>query len=129
MTFSADTSYFPPLADFARGSDVLVHEAMLPDAIEALVTRTYGGDALRRHLHGSHTTASDAGRIAHAAGVRHLVLHHLIPADDTAYGPKDWEAAVRPHWTGPLTIGRDGLVIELEGDADAAAEKLDRKRE
>lgn len=129
VTFSADTSYFPPLADFAQGSDVLVHEAMLPDAIEALVTRTNGGDALRRHLHASHTNASDAGRIALAAGVRHLVLHHLIPADDPAYGPTDWMAAVRAHWTGPLSIGRDGLVIELGGNTDAAAEKLDRKRE
>ena len=30
----------------------------------------------------SHTLAADAGRIAAEAGVRHLVLNHLIPADD-----------------------------------------------
>ncbi len=129
VTFSADTGYFPPLADFARHSNLLVHEAMLPEAVEALVARTNGGDALRRHLHASHTTAQDAARIAQAAGVGHLALHHLIPADDPAYGPDNWVAAVRPHWTGPLTIGRDGLEIELERVKYAAADKLDRKRE
>ncbi len=113
ITFSADTTHFPPLADFARGSDLLVHEAMLPEAVEALVARTNGGAALRRHLHASHTTAGDAGRIAEAAGVGRLVLHHLIPADDPDYGPADWDAAVRRHWYGPLTIGRDGLEIEF----------------
>ena len=32
VVFSADTAFFPPLADFARGADILVHEAMLEEA-------------------------------------------------------------------------------------------------
>ena len=68
VTFSADTAYFPPLGDFAKGTDVLVHEAMLPEGVEAVIAKTGLGDALRRHLHASHTVVEDAARIAKAAG-------------------------------------------------------------
>jgi ribonuclease BN (tRNA processing enzyme) len=113
VTFSADTAWFPPLADFARGSDILVHEALLPEGVEAILARTGAGEALRRHLHASHTTAEAAGRIATAAGVGRLVLHHLVPADDPDFGEAEWIAAARRGWDGPLSIGRDGAVFVL----------------
>jgi len=111
VVFSADTTYFPPLAAFARGADLLVHEAMLAAGVETLVRRTGLGDKLRRHLHASHTKAADAGRIARAAGVGRLLLHHLVPADDPAFGPADWLAEVAGEWDGPVTLGHDGLEI------------------
>ena len=55
--FSADTAYFPPLAEFARGADILVHEAMLEEGVERLVARTGNGARLREHLLASHTFA------------------------------------------------------------------------
>jgi ribonuclease BN (tRNA processing enzyme) len=113
VVFSADTAYFPPLADFARDADVLVHEAMLAEGVERLVARTGNGSRLREHLYASHTLAEDAARIAAAANVGHLVLHHLIPADDLAIREEDWVAAVRGNWNGALTIGCDGLVLPL----------------
>src|SRR5436190_19258828 len=39
VVFSGDTAYFPPLADFAKGADVLVHEVMYGPALEALVQK------------------------------------------------------------------------------------------
>ena len=113
VVFSADTAPHPPLAEFAREADVLVHEAMLLEGVDRLVARTANGRRLREHLLASHTPAEEAGRIATAAGVRHLVLHHLIPADDPRFGRADWEAAIRRTWSGPLTIPSDGERIEL----------------
>ncbi|MCR5858557.1 MBL fold metallo-hydrolase [Mesorhizobium sp. J428] len=113
IVFSADTALFPPLADFARGADVLVHEAMLADGVERLVARTGNGARLREHLLVSHSFAADAGRIATEAGVGRLVLNHLIPADDPAITPDHWVRAVRETWQGPLTIARDGLLVEF----------------
>lgn len=113
VVFSSDTCHFPPLAEFAAGADILVHEAMLAAGVDALVRRTGNGARLKEHLVASHTMAEDAGRIAAEAGVGHLVLHHLIPADDPDFSDDDWVAAVRRTWDGPLTIGRDGLAIEL----------------
>lgn len=114
IVFSSDTAYFPPLADFAKGADLLIHEAMLPEAVEALLERIANGDdRLRTHIMRSHTAASDAAKIAAQAGVKALALNHLLPSDDPAYGLADWEAAVRPHWSGQLYIGTDGLWIDL----------------
>jgi len=113
VVFSSDTAYFPPLAEFASGADILVHEAMLPEGVESIVSRTGNGARLRAHLIASHTFAIDAGRIAKAAGVKRLVLNHLIPADDPAFTGAHWRAALAPVWSGDLVIGRDGLVIEF----------------
>ncbi len=114
VVFSADTCYFEPLAAFASGADVLVHEAMLTDGIDALVERTNGGARLRNHLLASHTPASDVGRIATQARVKHLVLNHLVPIDDPAFTTADWQAEAARHWNGRTTIGADGLVIPVE---------------
>jgi ribonuclease BN (tRNA processing enzyme) len=114
VVFSGDTAPLPALADFARGADLLIHEAILMPAIDALVARVGNGDdRLKRHILRSHTEAADAARLAAEAGVRALALNHLIPADDPAFGIADWEAAVRPHWEGPLHVGRDGLQIPM----------------
>jgi len=123
VVFSADTAFFPPLADFAEGADILVHEAMLEEGIERLVARTGNGARLREHLFASHSLAEDAGRIASDAGVKRLVLNHLIPADDAEIGEADWIAAVRKTWAGDLTIARDGLVVELSSVKAAQGEE------
>ena len=111
--FSADTCYFPPLAKFAAGADVLVHEAMLMSGVDTLVARTPGADRLRAHLVASHTPACDAGRIATDAQVGTLVLNHLVPADDPAITHENWQADVAQNWNGPLIVGQDGLTIPL----------------
>ena len=113
VVFSSDTAYFPPLADFARGADLLVHEAMLPEGVESIVARTGNGSRLREHLIASHTFAADAGRIATAAGVGRLVINHLIPADDPAFTESHWRAALADTFSGELIVGRDGLVVPL----------------
>ena len=116
VVFSADTAFFLPLAEFSRGADVLVHEAMLEEGVERLVQRTGNGSRLRQHLMASHSLAEEAGAIATQAGVGRLVLNHLIPADDDAVTEADWTDAVRKTWAGPLTIGRDGHVLVIRGD-------------
>jgi ribonuclease BN (tRNA processing enzyme) len=122
VVFSADTAYFPPLADFARGAGILVHEAMLEAGVDRLVERTGNGERLKAHLMASHTLAADAGRIAADAGVGHLVLHHLIPADDPEFDEGHWREALRASWNGPLTVGYDGLTLAIEQKAEAEPE-------
>jgi ribonuclease BN (tRNA processing enzyme) len=111
VTFSSDTAYFPPLADFARGCDILVHEAMLERGVDRLVARTGNGTRLKDHITRSHTEAADAARIAAAAGVKTLVLHHLIPADDPGITQDDWLAATTPVFGGRVVVGTDGLSL------------------
>ncbi|MCK3779235.1 MBL fold metallo-hydrolase [Ensifer sesbaniae] len=117
VVFSSDTAYFPPLADFARGADILVHEAMLAEGVDRLVARTGNGARLKEHLLASHTFAEQAAAVAMAAGVGRLVLHHLIPADDPEITENQWIAAARKNWAGALTIAADGLVVKLTDDS------------
>ncbi len=115
VVFSGDTAHNPALVDFARGADLLIHEAMLEEGLVALTARVGNADdRLMRHLKRSHTLAADAARIAAEAGVRALALHHLIPSDDPDFGPADWQRAIAPHWSGALHLGRDGLRIALD---------------
>jgi ribonuclease BN (tRNA processing enzyme) len=58
------------------------------------------------HLASSHCPAEDAGRIASQAGVRTLVLSHLVPGDDDL-PPEHWEARVRPHFDGEILCAAD----------------------
>ena len=51
------------------------------------------------------------GRVAQAAGVKTLVLSHLIPPDDPSLTEKIWIDAVRPLFKGTIIVGRDLLEI------------------
>ena len=71
------------------------------------------GTKVRRHLHASHTLAEDVARLANMAGVKQLVLHHLVPADDADVTEDYWREAVRRTFAGPLHIRHDGLSIPV----------------
>ena len=65
LVYAADTRPCPNVIRYAKGADLLIHEA-------------YGTerDAEQAHLFG-HSTAADAGRAALTAGAKRLVLTHL----------------------------------------------------
>ena len=63
-------------------------------------------DAVRNHLAGSHTSPEEVGAIATRAGVRTLVLSHLVPGD-LEPTDEEWEARVRPHFDGEVVCGVD----------------------
>ena len=114
VVFSGDTAPIAALAEFARGADLLIHEAMLEQALPALTNRVgNGSDKLMVHLLRSHSPASDAAKTAAAAGVKSLALSHLIPSDDPDYGHADWHDAISGHFEGDVIIGTDGIRINL----------------
>lgn len=114
VVLSGDTAYMPEMSQFAHGADLLVHEAMLVEGVDALVRHTPNGDErLRRHILRAHTAAEDVGRIATDAGVAHLALNHLVPDGLPGFSEETWIEAVRKTWSGRLTIGRDGVRIGL----------------
>jgi ribonuclease BN (tRNA processing enzyme) len=106
IVISGDTRPSDALIGLARNADVLVHEALyLPRAPGA------PGTSLRRHILNSHTPAEDAGRVAAAAGVKTLVLSHLVPAENPPVSDDEWLEAARTHFKGRIIVGRDLLVV------------------
>jgi ribonuclease BN (tRNA processing enzyme) len=111
IVLSGDTTYSPELIELSRGADVLVHEVMHLGGIENLLKRVSNAATLREHLLASHTVTEDVGKVAAAAGVKTLVLSHLVPSDDTALTDEMWIEGVRKHFGGQVIVGRDMLEI------------------
>jgi ribonuclease BN (tRNA processing enzyme) len=106
IVFSSDTNYNPKLAEFAKGADVLVHEALYLPWVDRLVARVKNGATLKKHLLESHTTAEDVGRIADAAGVKVLVMSHLVPGD-LDVTDENWTAEAKKNFKGRIIVARD----------------------
>jgi ribonuclease BN (tRNA processing enzyme) len=111
IVISGDTARSDNLVKLAEGADVLVHSAVYLPAVDRLAARVPNASALKRTIIAGQTSAEDAGRVAEAAGVKTLVLSHLIPADDPEVTDQMWIDAARVHFRGPVIVGRDLLEV------------------
>ena len=111
IVISGDTAYAPELANFARGADVLIHEAMYLPAIENLIRQNPASTRLREHLMAAHTSTDDVGKIAAQAGVKTLVLTHFVPGDDPSITDEQWTEGVRKYFNGKIIVGKDLMEI------------------
>ncbi len=120
IVFSGDTTPMESVALLAKGADVLVHEAMYVEAMqgeaEAAANRTSGGsaiaadrDKLLAHLMRAHSPVEEVGRIAEEAGVKTLVLSHLVPI--TGVSDDQWKTAAGKRFKGEIIVARDLMVI------------------
>ncbi|MFL5496584.1 MAG: ribonuclease Z [Gemmatimonadales bacterium] len=98
VVYSGDTRPCLSVIEASRGADLLVHEA------------TFGGDEAERAKETGHSTAAEAARVAHDAGVRRLVLTHISPR----YNRDATELLAEARGVFPeTTIARDGLTVEV----------------
>jgi ribonuclease BN (tRNA processing enzyme) len=111
VVFSGDTTYSENLATFAKGADLLIHEVMYLPGIDKILAANSNAPMLRQHLLDGHTLPEDVGRIAAAAGVKRLVLSHLVPGDDPSISDEMWLAGVRKHYDGPAEVARDMMEL------------------
>jgi len=95
----------------AQGADVLVHEALYVPAVDRLVARVPNATTLKKHIIDSHTAVEDCGRVAAAAGVKTLVLSHLVPPDDPTITAQMWIDAARQHFKGEIIVAHDLMEI------------------
>lgn len=105
----------------ARGATVLVHSAIHP------VFAPGNGSRFPAPVYYRQSNAADLGALAERAGVRHLLLTHLIPSLNTpSHGPyavpggsltaDDFEAAARQAgFSGEVHAGTDLLTLTLPG--------------
>jgi ribonuclease BN (tRNA processing enzyme) len=116
IAFSGDTAASEAVAKMAKGADVLVHEAMYVPAIETYIRaeiakgRPIKFEDLMAHMKADHTPVEDVGRIAHEAGVKTLVLSHLIPAFD-GIDDDSWRAPAAKYFRGEIIVGKEFMVV------------------
>jgi len=102
IVISGDTRRSPNLIALAKDADVLVHEALYAPRLPTTLS-----PGVLHHILASHTPVEEVGRIATEAGVKMLVLSHLVPAETTQVTDEEWLAAARQHYEGPIVVGRD----------------------
>jgi ribonuclease BN (tRNA processing enzyme) len=108
IVVSGDTTYSENLVNLARGADLLIHEAMYAPAIGQLLGEN--APRLEEHLRRSHSTTEQVGLVAARAGVKKLVLSHLVPAFPTICDEM-WLDGVRKHYKGEAVVGRDLMEV------------------
>lgn len=112
IAFSGDTAQDEAVADLARGADVLVHEAFSPEHMHLLAAGSSAPEAdLRDHFGRGHTTAEQAGEIAERAGVRTLVLAHLIPGEGVR--DEEWAEQAQRTFSGDVVVASDLLRLPV----------------
>jgi ribonuclease BN (tRNA processing enzyme) len=119
ITFSGDTAPSENLVKLAAGTDILVHEIIDEDWVNATFPppRTPLQEALVAHLLGSHTTKAQIGPLAERTGARTLVLNHLVPANNP---PEAW-APARRGFSGRFVVGEDLMQFGVGRKATRAA--------
>jgi len=113
IVISGDTHPNDNLVRFAKGADILIHEAYLPQ-INAQSTAPKDTAPEGAWFSRYHSTAPEAGEDAARAGVKILVLTHLIP-----HRPGDADAIFRSEaaksFHGQIIVGHDLMRIDLPG--------------
>ncbi len=102
IVVSGDTRPTPNLVKFAKGADVLILEAYLPEHFLRVDTPEVAARLMRYH-----TSAEEAGEIAAQAGVKTLVLTHLVPAG----AEETFRTRAAKAFGGTIIVGRDLLQV------------------
>ncbi len=105
VTFSGDTTKSDNLITLAKGTDILVHEAQF-----SLDDAYYNNRFPPNYLVNSHTSAEQVGEVAAAANAKHVILSHYSPTD---LPDSEWIDAIGKHYSGKVTVARDGQVFGL----------------
>jgi ribonuclease BN (tRNA processing enzyme) len=118
VVFSGDTAYSPALVSLAQDADILICEAMDVDAMRrAFDAKVAAGayadnpEGIWRHIAGTHTSTEEAGRMAEEAGVKLLVLNHVLPGAMGDLSDEAYIEGVREAFSGDVVVGRDFMEL------------------
>jgi ribonuclease BN (tRNA processing enzyme) len=99
VCYSGDTAYYEPLAKFAEGCDLLIHDTLFLAGQELVATLT------------NHSTALEAAKIAKRAHVKMLALFHTFPLNRNR--EEEFLSQARKEFDGEILLARDLQTIEI----------------
>jgi len=129
VVISGDTGASPALEQAARGADVLVHEALQPRMVAmmtaALEAKGRANTAkITRDIIDYHLSPELAAAAARRAGVKTLVLSHIVPPIPNPYFNAAFLGDAPKNYDGPIIVGRDGMMLSLPTDGGPLREKM-----
>lgn len=115
IVFTGDTGPSAAVTELAKGADLLVSEIGDPDAVIAAQKKSgvwakkteAERQGLERHLRKRHLSADDVGKMATEAGVKRVILTHLVPTVNPRDRYQRYVAMVRRSYKGPVEVASD----------------------
>jgi len=133
VVLSGDTRPTPTLIAISKGADLLVHEVLQPKMV-AMLTRSLEARGqsnmaqITRDIVGYHSTPEQAAQDAKAAGVRYLLLNHIVPPLPARFAYPAFLGDARLYYDGPTTVGEDGMLLSLPaGNHEVILKRLFRR--
>lgn len=115
IVLTGDTGPSDAVTKLAEGADLLVSEVNSPE--EAKARRIRNGDwqqltpaeqaAFMRHMTEEHLTPEEVGKMAQSAGVKKVVLTHILATSDPNDDYSRFAAGVRKYFAAEVVIARD----------------------
>jgi ribonuclease Z len=109
VVLSGDTRPSENLVRLARGTDVLIHEVIAPEAERGGAASSFSSQQ-RERIIAHHTTPEQAGEIFARVKPKLAVYSHIVPSFATG---ADLVPPTRKTYSGPLEVGEDGMTIEI----------------
>lgn len=122
VVVTGDAAKSANVQKFAQGADLLLHEALNPELVGILTRGAENAGAanvaqITRDILDYHTTPVEAAQIAQAAGVKALVLYHIVPALPIRLLERRFVKGVSDAYGGKVKVARDGTWIRLPLDS------------
>jgi ribonuclease Z len=118
VVVSGDTAKSANVLAHAKGADILIHEALLPEMMQRVtdVANRTGHNRIGKLAHDTinyHTTPVEAAEIARDAGVVKLVFTHEVPSPRNFITRRMFLAGVPEVFSGEVVLGEDGMRFAL----------------
>ena len=119
IVISGDTIMVPAMIEQATGADILVHDTMNKDMVNMGMASIKESNprmaAMGEEMMEYHADRMEVARIAQEAGVKKLVLTHLVPSippNETM--EKLFTQGMSDVYTGEIIAGRDGMTVTVD---------------
>lgn len=118
LLLSGDTARSANLLQFAKGVDLLVHDALSPWLVDRMTEAAEASQRPRlakitRDIRDYHASPVQVAELAQQAGAKRLLFHHIVPPLPLAPLQGLFLRGVRQRYPGPVSIGRDGTMVSL----------------
>jgi ribonuclease BN (tRNA processing enzyme) len=112
FVYTGDTGPSKGVERLAQGADVLVSEVIDIDRMRSILQAAKDIPPAvlpgkLAHMQEDHLTPVEAGKLAAVAGVKQLVLTHLVPGMDGETDLSGYTKDIATHFSGPVRLAKD----------------------
>lgn len=124
IVISGDTAPSKSLEAASKGADLLIHEALNPAMVRTLAAKLDKAGRkqtaqIMRDILDYHASPAQAAASARVAGVRMLVLSHVVPSMPSPYLNAAFLDGAEDRFDGPIIVGADGQFFTLPANSQA----------